>query len=62
MQRKVLTPNDFPSLDVLAERLLEFQYYGEFTARPLDWKFTRQDRKELLGKFDKRDALQTAAA
>jgi hypothetical protein len=62
VQRKVLTPNDFPSLDVLAERLLEFQYYWESTARPFDWKFTRQDLKELLGKFDKRKALQTAAA
>jgi hypothetical protein len=62
VQRKVLTPNDFPSLDVLAERLLEFQYYWESTARPFDWKFTRQDLKELLGQFGKREALQTAAA
>jgi hypothetical protein len=41
VQRKVLTPNDFPNLDVLAERLLDFQYYWESTAQPFNWKFTR---------------------
>jgi hypothetical protein len=51
VQRKVLTPNDFPNLDVLAERLLDFQYYWESTAQPFDWKFTYQDLKELLGRF-----------
>ena len=54
VQRKVLTPNDFPSLDVLAERLLEFQYYWESTARPFDWKFTRQDLKELENSINAR--------
>jgi hypothetical protein len=29
VQRKVLSPNDFPNLDALAERLLDFQYYWE---------------------------------
>ncbi len=32
VQRKVLTPNDFANLDVLAERLLDFQYYWETKA------------------------------
>ncbi len=27
VQRKVLTPNDFPDLNAVAERLLDFQYY-----------------------------------
>ena len=27
VQRKVLMPNGLPNLDVLAERLLKFQYY-----------------------------------
>jgi hypothetical protein len=62
VQRKVLTPNDFPNLDVLAERLLEFQSYWESTAQPFDWKFTRQDLKELLSKFDPRNAMQAATA
>ena len=31
VQRKVLTPNDFPDLNSLAERLLDFQYYWHLT-------------------------------
>ena len=50
-QKKVVSPNDFPSLDVLAERLLDFQYYWESTARPFEWKFTRQDLANLLAKL-----------
>ena len=51
VQRKVLSPNDFPSLDALAERLLDFQYYWESAARPFEWKFTRQDLANLLTKL-----------
>jgi len=51
VQRKVLTPNDFPDLNAVAERLLDFQYYWETTARPFQWKFTRQDLTALLGKL-----------
>jgi hypothetical protein len=43
VQRKVLSPNDFASLEVSAERLLDFQYYWESAARPFESKFTRQD-------------------
>jgi len=42
-------------LNALAERLLDFQYYWESTAQPFEWKFTRQDLKELLNKFDRPD-------
>jgi len=31
VQRKVLTPNDFPDLNAVAERLLDFQYYWATT-------------------------------
>lgn len=51
LQRKLLTPNDFPDLDTLAERILEFQSYWQATARPFDWKFTRKDLSDLLQKF-----------
>jgi DDE superfamily endonuclease len=51
VQRKVLTPNDFTDLNALAERLLDFQYYWETTARPFEWKFTRQDLGEFLSKL-----------
>ena len=50
VQRKVLTPNEFPDLNAVAERLLDFQYYWETTARPFEWKFTRQDLADLLAK------------
>jgi hypothetical protein len=52
IQRKVLTPNDFPNLDNLAEHLLDFQYYWEAAAKPFEWKCTRQDLSELLTKLD----------
>ena len=48
VQRKVLTPNDFPSLHAVQERLLEFQSYYEHIARPFEWKFTRVELQELL--------------
>ena len=51
VQRKVLTPNDFPDLNAVAERLLDFQYYRENTAKPFEWKFTRQDLAKLLEKL-----------
>jgi hypothetical protein len=60
VQRKVLTPNDFLDLNALAERLLDFQYYWESTAQPFEWKFTRQDLKELLNKFDRPDRNRPA--
>ena len=62
MQRKALTPNDFTDLNALAERLLDFQYYWEAAAKPFEWKFTRQDLKELLEKLGQAPmAIATAA-
>jgi hypothetical protein len=52
IQRKVLTPNDFPNLDTLPERLLDFQYYWEATAKPFEWKFNRKDLNDLLDKLN----------
>ena len=59
VQRKVLTPNDFPDLNSLAGRLFDFQYYWEATARPFEWKFTRQDLMKLM---DKLGQAETRAA
>ena len=50
VQRKVLTPNDFPSLSAVAQRLLDFQTHYEQLARPFEWKFTRADLAKLLQK------------
>ena len=51
VQRKVPTTNDFADLNVLAERLLDFQYYWKTTAQPFHWTFTRQNLAELLTKL-----------
>jgi hypothetical protein len=49
---RALTPNDFPDLNTLTERLLDFQYYWEAAAKPFAWKFTRQDLTALLHKLN----------
>jgi hypothetical protein len=48
IQRKVLTPNDFNSLEMLAERLLRFERHYEVVAKPFEWKFTRDDLNKLV--------------
>lgn len=48
VQRKALTPNDFPSLADVQDRLLGFQSYYESIAKPFEWKFTRHDLLKLL--------------
>lgn len=61
VQRKALTPNDFASLDDLAERLLEFQAHYETVATPFDWRFTRDDLVALMGRLDESGAARVAA-
>lgn len=48
VQRKVLTPNDFPSLQMVKKHLLDFQIRYQEVAHPFSWKFTRKDLKEKL--------------
>ena len=48
VQRKALTPNDVPNLQVLESRLLDFQAYYETLAKPFEWKFTRHDLEQIL--------------
>jgi len=63
IQRKVLTPNDFPSLAAVKQRLLAFQTHYEAMAQPFEWKFTRHDLARLLNKFRSRsDPLLRIAA
>lgn len=52
LQRKALAPNDFQSLEELAERLLGFQSYYEQIAQPFEWRFTRRDLNDLLNKIN----------
>ena len=48
LQRKALTPNDFPSLQALNERVMGFQCHYENMAKPFEWKFTRRDLNQLI--------------
>ncbi len=52
VQRKVLTPNDFRDLAEVKDRLLAFQERYQEIAQPFNWKYTREDLKQLLGRLD----------
>lgn len=62
LERKALTPNDFPSLEAVEERLLGFQRYFETIAHPFEWKFTRRDLAILLQKLGPSSIAYQAAA
>lgn len=53
VQRKVLTPNDFPSLSALSERLHAFAHHYQRMARPFQWKYTRADLASLMHRLQK---------
>src|SRR5204863_8209437 len=55
VQRKALTPNDFDSLDTLAQRLLAFGDYYRQIARPFEWTFTLQDLDRVLARLADRE-------
>ena len=51
IQRKVLMPNDFESLDAVASALNEYERRYEAAARPFKWKFGRKDLAHLMEKL-----------
>ncbi len=51
LQRKLLTPDDVPDLDTLAQRLAAFETRYNATAQPFDWRFTRTDLHRLLNRL-----------
>jgi len=53
IKRKVLTPNDFPSLAALEQRLLAFERHYESIATPFEWRFTRSDLANLMNKLNR---------
>ena len=58
IQKKVVSPNDFPSLEKLSETLLAFVDRYNQTARPFSWKYTAADLTDLLrriGEHEKQD-------
>ncbi len=48
MQRKALTPNDFPDLAAVETRLRDFETLYNDTAVPFHWRFTRQQLEDRL--------------
>jgi hypothetical protein len=55
VQRKALTPNDFPNLQALTDRLTTFAEHYRTIARPFDWTFTRNDLNQVLAKIADRE-------
>jgi hypothetical protein len=62
VQRKALTPNDFGSLDQLAERLLSFGEHYRRIAGPFEWTFSRADLHRLLARIDAHEPQLPLAA
>ena len=48
LQRKVLTPNEFPDLPAVQTHIMDFQQRYESIAKPFEWKFTREDLQRVL--------------
>jgi DDE superfamily endonuclease/Homeodomain-like domain len=54
VQKKVISPNGFASLDDLSARLLAFTARYNQTARPFNWKYTAADLARTLDKISAR--------
>jgi hypothetical protein len=55
VQRKVVSPNDFTDLKEVEQRLVDFEGRYNATARPFDWKFTRDDLRDLLTRIERHE-------
>lgn len=51
LQRKALTPADFPTQAAVAARILGFQRHYEQIAHPFAWQFTRRDLARLMHRW-----------
>ena len=61
IQKKVVSPNNFPSLEKLSETLLAFVDRYNRTAEPFSWKYTADDLKDLIRRIsehEKQDAIE----
>jgi len=59
LQQKVLTPNEFPSLAAVADRLGQFERHYEQIAQPFQWHFTRRNLNDWLDKLAQQDRQQS---
>lgn len=55
VQRKVVSPNDFTSLDQVEDRLTTFERRYNETARPFEWKFTPADLEDLMARIERHE-------
>jgi transposase len=62
VQRKVLTPGDFPGLGTLSYALLGFVTRYNRTARPFNWKFTADDLTALLRRISQHEQAASPQA
>lgn len=51
LQRKVLTPNDYDDVAVLARTLNKFERHWNKVAESFEWNFTREDLAELTDRL-----------
>ena len=61
IQKKVVSPNNFPSLEKLSETLLAFIGRYNRTAKPFNWKYTADNLRDLLDRIsehEKQDAIR----
>ena len=61
VQRKVLTPNDFASLDEVEQRLRFYETLTNGEPRPFQWKFDRDKLAAFLDRLE-RKRLETGVA
>ena len=54
IQRKVLTPNDFTSLEEVAQRLEQFEQLNNQAPTPFRWKFDRAKLNEFIKRLNAR--------
>ena len=62
IQRKVLTSNNFDSLQAVVDALDAFEHHYNRIARPFDWHFTRADLAHLIARLDPREPQLRIAA
>jgi transposase len=55
IQKKVVSPNDFASLEQLSATLLAFIDRYNQTARPFNWKYTAADLTDLLRRISEHE-------
>jgi hypothetical protein len=60
IQRKVLTPNNFPDLDAVRTRLALYEELSNRTPKPFQWKFTRKKLEVWLQRVKPHFAELTA--